>query len=168
MNPKVNAQCLGVMGVSKGGELTLLLSSLYPDLRLAVAVVPSDVVFKASEATSVSHASWTYQDKELAFVPYKLWSGAGLSAFFSAVTGMADKYLPLHQQALNDNPERVKAAFIAVEKINGPVLFVTGTKDQYWPSVMMADRANARLTAAKFANTHAHYSYNTDHYVLDY
>lgn len=167
-NPKVNPRCIGVMGVSKGGELTLLLSSLYPDIRLAVAIVASDVVFQSSEATSKSHSSWTYQGKELPFVPYKLWSGAGLSAFFSAVTGMGDNYLPLHQQALDDNPERVKAATIAVEKINGPVLFVSGTQDQYWPATMMSERANQRLKAANFAHPHAHYSYAADHYVLDY
>lgn len=165
-NPLVNARCIGVMGVSKGGELTLVLASLYPDLHLAVAIVPADVVFQSSEATTASHASWTYQDKELPFVPYKLWSGAGLSAFFSAVTGMGEDYLPLHQQALDNNPERVKAAAIAVEKINGPVLLVSGTKDQYWPSSMMAERANSRLGTSNFAYAHAHYSYNSDHYVL--
>lgn len=166
--PKVLKDCIGMLGVSKGGELTMLVSSLYPAIRAAVPIVPADVAFQAAEATTAQHSSWTWKNQEVPFVPYTLWSGAGLKAAFSAVTGIGEAFFDLHQQALQKNPEAVAAARFAVERINGPVLFISGNKDQYWPSSMMAERANQRLTAMQFAHPHQHLVYDTDHYVLDY
>jgi len=42
-------------------------------------------------------------------------------------------------------PELVSSAIIPVERINGPVLFVSGDDDQMWPSSVMAEISMARL-----------------------
>jgi dienelactone hydrolase len=53
----------------------------------------------------------------------------------------------------------VSAAEIPVERINGPVLLISGTDDQVWPSSLLADMAVRRLRdrAHPFSVEHACY-----------
>ena len=52
-------------------------------------------------------------------------------------------------------PEHPDAA-IAVENINGPILFVDATKDEIRPSSEMSDATMKRLDANAFAHPHRH------------
>jgi Acyl-CoA thioester hydrolase/BAAT N-terminal region/BAAT / Acyl-CoA thioester hydrolase C terminal len=56
------------------------------------------------------------------------------------------------------NRESVERAVIAVEKIGGPVLMFSGTDDQMWLSLNLADIA-MRLIANDFAHLHEHVAY---------
>jgi len=49
-----------------------------------------------------------------------------------------------YERALEDETA-VAAAQIAVEKINGPLLFISGTDDQMWPSTRLSEMAIERL-----------------------
>lgn len=51
-------------------------------------------------------------------------------------------------------------AQIAVEKINGPVLMITGKKDGLWPSAELAEIAVRRLKARNFSHPVHHWSYD--------
>ena len=57
------------------------------------------------------------------------------------------------------NSEAVERSAIAVENINGPVLMFSGTDDQMWPSLNLADLAVQRMMARNFAHPYEHVSY---------
>ena len=59
--------------------------------------------------------------------------------------------------------DRVRDAAIAVEKINGPILLVSATQDQVWPSFQMSIDIQARLHAQGFQFEVRHASYPTGH-----
>ena len=54
---------------------------------------------------------------------------------------------PACLEALRD-PGAVARAAIAVEKIRGPVLLISGADDQMWPSAAMGEDIRLRLKAA--------------------
>ena len=53
----------------------------------------------------------------------------------------------------------MERATIPVEKIQGPVLLVSGSDDQVWPSSALADIAMRRLEAHDFAFPFKHLRY---------
>jgi pimeloyl-ACP methyl ester carboxylesterase len=55
--------------------------------------------------------------------------------------------------------EAVAAAEIAVEKIDGPLLLISGTDDQMWPSTRLSEMAIERLTAHDHPFPYEHLSY---------
>jgi hypothetical protein len=60
----------------------------------------------------------------------------------------------------------VQAAAIPVEKINGPILLLSGEDDQIWPSTFMARQIMKRLDAARFPFRHEHVSFpNAGHLI---
>src|SRR5688572_28064185 len=70
---------IGIAGVSKGGELALLLASVDPRIRAVLAFVPSSVVWQSLPSAAAwdraadqqpRRSSWTYEGQPLPFVPY--------------------------------------------------------------------------------------------------
>ena len=55
------------------------------------------------------------------------------------------KLLGLYERALKREPEAVAAATIPVEQIAAPILLISGTDDQLWPSTTLAELAMSRL-----------------------
>ncbi len=68
--PEVKADAIGVMGVSRGGELALLLGAHFPDVKAVVAQVPSGVVWPGWDPDQAENntGSWTLGGKELSYV----------------------------------------------------------------------------------------------------
>jgi len=64
----VRGDRLAVLGVSRGGELALLLGATYPELQAVVSYSGSGVVFPSSPQAPNSPA-WTYRGKPLPFAP---------------------------------------------------------------------------------------------------
>ena len=58
-----------------------------------------------------------------------------------------------------DQAEARGDAAIAVERIRGPLMLVSGEDDQMWPSTRMADAIVARLTAHGRSFEYSHFSY---------
>jgi dienelactone hydrolase len=56
--------------------------------------------------------------------------------------------------------ERRPETQIPIEKINGPILLLSGGDDHLWPSRQMADQMMARLKAKGFAHAYAHLTYD--------
>lgn len=134
--PGVDANRIGVRGGSRGGELALLLGTRFPQIRAVVAAAPSSVVWSGISATDLAAVlgpAWTEHAQPVPFVI------PDLAALFSA--GSFQSYLnALHSPA-------AATAAIPVEDINGPVLLLTGTDDQLWPSPEMSTRVMLRLRA---------------------
>ena len=113
------------MGVSRGGELALLLGATFPILRAVVAYSPSHVVWpEIAVGFRRRRSAWSHQGGPLPFVDMPLPKTPAIAA-----------------RVFDANPEAV----IAVERINGAVLAVSGTDDTLWPSSLMADHVMKRL-----------------------
>lgn len=152
-NPSVESSRIGFIGTSKGGEAALLVSATYPEIRAVIAYVPSHVIFQSvdydwSEKTAPT-SSWTLEGKPLPFVPYRLdWDLMERYGFL----------LGLYLASLQDH-KAVERAIIPVERINGPVLLISGKKDAIWPSSVMCDRVVERLSQHHFSFAFRHVSY---------
>ena len=159
-DPRVMAQCLYVVGASKGAELALLLGAGNAAVRGVAAVAPSHVVFQSSRLTPFATSSWRRGDRSLAFVPYP----RDLSTLRGVLGG--DRFLEMHKRAL-ENEAAVARATIPVERINGPVLLVGAAGDGVWPSAAMARSVAGRLAASEFPHRVDLTILPGDHYLLE-
>jgi uncharacterized protein len=145
--PGVDAQRIGMLGASKGGEAVLLVAAHYPQIKAAVAGVPSHVVWQSINfQTWALKSSWTLDGKPMVFVPYD-----NSKAFDGNIRS-------IYERSLLNEKAQVDAA-IAVERIAGPVLLISAGDDKIWPSVEMAERVMARLKANKFRFAYEHLTY---------
>ena len=65
----VDADKIGVIGTSRGGELALLLGSTYPEIKAVVGYVGSGIVFgNLSRDHAGEKSAWTYQGEPIPFL----------------------------------------------------------------------------------------------------
>lgn len=147
--PSVDSRRLAVVGVSKGGELALLLGSRFPQIKAVAAYVPSAVVFQCTAPGFPRVSSWSFEGVELPFVPY------APGERFSKSRKLAD----LYDESL-DNKAAFEQAVIQVEKTQGPILLISGKEDALWPSAKMSDLVIARLKQNKFRYAYTHVAYD--------
>ncbi|KAF1034517.1 MAG: hypothetical protein GAK35_04297 [Herbaspirillum frisingense] len=134
---------VAVSGVSRGGELSLLLGAHFPELVSAVlAYVPSAYVHGTLRAgrpgQSPDSTAWTLAGRPLANVwqdnPHADWR-----AFDTPATPGA----PLRQAAafhsVLRNVAQLAAARVPVERIAAPVLVISGSDDGFWPSTLYGE-----------------------------
>jgi pimeloyl-ACP methyl ester carboxylesterase len=146
-NPQVNSQCIAVIGGSKGAELALLLASHYRDIKAVVGLVPGYAVFVAHTSTGTT-PSFSLDGKPLPFVPVPE----------SAVPFLLPpkRNLRLAWDEMVKDKAAVAKAAIAVEKINGPILLISATQDEYWPSTPMSIEMGERLKKHGFRYSFQH------------
>lgn len=127
-----------VMGVSKGAELALLVASRTPEITGVVVGVPSSVVWQGIDLSGApTGSSWTEGGRPIAWTPYDF--SQGFRGVYELYAGAID-----HAPA---------EAEIPVERINGPILMLSGQADTLWPSADMAARVERRLQAHGFTHT---------------
>jgi dienelactone hydrolase len=144
---------VGVIGVSKGAELALLLAVTFPDLVGAVvAYTPSSVVWQGIDFSTQFpplRSSWSLGGRPLPFVPYP----AGVPP---TPTAQGMSLLPIYDRGLDSVAG--DAAVIPVERAVGPLLLVSGGGDRMWPAErmcrMLVDRmgANGRKRDVRHIN----------------
>jgi dienelactone hydrolase len=144
-NKKINKNKIAIIGGSRGGDLALLIGSYFKDIKCVVAIVPSHVVFPG-HTNHFTTAAWTFNNKELPFVP---------------VNEEAVPFLIKHDlrgtfTAMLKDSKAEEKALIKVEKINGPILLLSASKDDHIPSVEMCDKMIARLKVNKFKYANKH------------
>lgn len=144
--PEVRSNKIGVLGRSRGGELALLLGATFPKLKAVVAYVPSHVVWGGGRNKS----SWTINGKPLDFVPLK--------HIVKLYEHPPIRLTPMFLRSLQ-NTSAVEKAVIPVERINGPVLLISGEDDQSWPSTLMSEMVMKRLSRFKHPFPYHHLSY---------
>ena len=111
------------IGVSRGGELSLLISSMF-GLDGAIAYCPSNVVWSGySKYKRIQDfPAWVIEEKEIPYISAKMPPFGKFSSDHYMYTMKYSKNLP----------------FIEVEKILGPILLITGQDDRVWPANYMS------------------------------
>lgn len=158
--PQVDPEHMGVFGISKGGEAALLVGSRSPQLHAVAAGVPSSVVWQAisAGAGAAPTSTWSLAGKPVAYLPYDQTVRFDFTRYIESIYALYSGALP----TADARPE----AMIPVERINGPVLLISGTNDALWPSTAMSDRVVARLRKNGFSHSVQHLAYqNAGHAV---
>lgn len=138
-------------GGSRGGELTLLTASLFPELISgAVAYVPGAFVHSAQTSrkpgTDWRGPAWLQSGEPLP----NLFEGNPFIEGDNPFLHETERYEANQRQhspfvdALRSR-EHVERARIPVERINGPVLLISGGGDKVWPGRLASQIVVARL-----------------------
>lgn len=144
-NKQINRRRIAIIGGSRGADLALLIGSYFKDITCVVAIVPSHVAFPG-HTSHFTTSAWTYNNKELPFVPVN----------DEAVPFLMKRDLRGTFTAMLKDSIAEKKALIRVEKINGPVLLMSATQDDHIPGVDMCNKMMARLKAHQFRFAHEH------------
>jgi dienelactone hydrolase len=155
--PTVRKGSLGVLGISRGAELALILGAASRSVRAVVAYSPSSVVWNGLRAWEPSDMpAWTTAGVP---IPYFSLMAPRLAAVRARAFGAAPVELkPIFDAALADTlPAEV---MIPVERTNGPILLVSGENDRMWPSTRMGEQVMERLAANKhpYPSRHLHFT----------
>ena len=146
VHPAVDGEHLAVLGSSRGGEAALLVGASIPAIKAVVANVPSHVVWQGmSSDASQKTSSWSLAGEALPFVPL-------------VTPRVGTTWREWFEASLSRHSAPAEAA-IPVERINGSILFITGTEDGIWPCSAMSDIAMERLRRHRFGfyTEHARY-----------
>jgi methyltransferase (TIGR00027 family) len=153
---------VAVMGVSKGGELALLVAATFPDLvGPVVAYTPSNVVWAGIDFTlprGAMRSSWSLTGTPLPYVPYP--EGVQMPYSERGFSG-----LPVYDRGL-DNAAAVLEASIPVERATGPLLLMSGGDDRLWPAARMCHMVVERLRLHGRADAVSHLNYPDAGHVL--
>lgn len=144
-NKQINEKRIAIIGGSRGADLALLIASYYKDINCVVSIVGSNAVFPG-HTNHFSTSCWTYQHKELPFVPIN----------DEAVPFLMKRDLRGSFEAMLKDTLSVEKASIHVEKIKGSILFLSATKDEICPSTPMAEMMIERLKRNKFKYHYEH------------
>ena len=151
-HPKINGQCIALIGGSKGAELSLALASFYPDIKAVVAIVSGHSIF-AGLTIAMTTSSFTFDNQPLPFVPVP-WS-ATPSLIAGDLRGAWDEMLK--------DKQAVENASINIEKINGPIFLLSATKDEMWPSTEMSELMIGKLKESNFPHYFEHVAIEGNH-----
>lgn len=116
--PGIDPERIGIVGVSRGGELALLLGSKYAEIKAVVSYVGSGYVYPewAGSSSDPTVPAWT-------------WEGMSVP----------------HLSSFEPSEAELREAEIPVEQINGPVLLIGADDDRVWPSSYLSSIAWERL-----------------------
>jgi len=146
-DPHIDASHLGIIGISRGSTLALLLPTIYPSFEAVIAIAPTHVVWQSTYLDWDRYAvrsSATLHGEPVPFVPYDFSDEAS-----SASCNKEGACAAMYEFSLKQE-EKVKAAAIPVEQIRAPVLLISGKSDTMWPSSKMSSLVMERLAGAAF------------------
>jgi dienelactone hydrolase len=95
-------------------------------------------------------SSWTLNGVDVPYVPFLYQPSDFANPPYSL--------RPVYERSMS-NPEVVKQAAIAVEKIGGPVLLLSGEDDQVWDATTLANIVMKRLKKNNFRHFRWHLHY---------
>ncbi len=134
-DPRIDADRIGLWGVSKGAEFAILAAATYDWVDAVAAIVPSDVVWEGFGSGSVEATgspSFSISGRPLPFVPF---GGPGRSR--DAKDTGRWRF-----------PARAAAARIPIERFRGLLLVAGGEQDRTWDSAGMSQNIAERRAEA--------------------
>lgn len=138
--PAVDPNKVIIMGASRNAELALVVAStLNRRVSGAIAYCPSSVSWSNTVLPYNSDEvkpSWTYRGQAIPFVPMPKLKAPD-----------SGKLETLSYWRSADSAAVAQAA-IPVEQIKGPILLLSGSDDQVWPSAEMAEHLTRRALAS--------------------
>jgi dienelactone hydrolase len=162
----VDADRIAFGGTSRGGELALLVGSRFPAVTAVIGWVPSGIVYgglaSPERAKPEPAFAWTHGGEGVTFLGSRRDRGAPAE---SMKEGVPFALTPGFLASLKDE-EEAEAAAIPVERINGPVLLISGDADAMWPGSLFSQRVMARLKEHRHPYPDQHLSYpNAGHLI---
>jgi dienelactone hydrolase len=150
--PEADITRFGIVGGSKGGELTLVLAANYDWITAAVSYVPYDLVrqgFGYGVSEQSMGSSWTRAGLDLPFVPE---TGQREEIMRGRQPGAPQIELARVTKAniAAASPELIAAATIPVERSHAALLMIGGGDDRTGDSGAGVERAVARLKRARY------------------
>ncbi|MCC8436184.1 acyl-CoA thioesterase/BAAT N-terminal domain-containing protein [Brevibacillus sp. M2.1A] len=158
--PAVHPEKITLFGRSKGAELALVTASLEQHVHAVIASSPSSTVsigtdkaFTGSDTFS-PQSSWSFQGEPLPFVPWT-----------EEQTKVSQERLDAGQRIDHIHAEAwvacewLEDTEIPVEKINGPILFLSSDDDHWWPAAEHCEQMVERLKDHQFAHSVVHLRY---------
>jgi dienelactone hydrolase len=137
-------RAIGLMGMSKGAELALVLGAeLGGSISRTVAVAPSNVVWFGVTAPEPdpdrrsTRSSWSLGGVPLPFLACP----PDVVPLFSEWGLRTDVFCDASQH----EPAEVDASRITVERSTGPLLLLSGDDDHMWPAASMSDEIVQRM-----------------------
>lgn len=151
--PQVKSDKIHLYGPSKGGELVLLLASLFPgEMASIIAVAPSCVTFGGIPNEKI--ACWTLAGKPLPIAP----TPSKEDVFEQLETRKTVDLVQIYLKKMQ-NKKAFEKAFIEVENIDCPILLISGKDDRMWPSSLYGNLIMQRLDEVKSPIFREHLSY---------
>jgi dienelactone hydrolase len=149
----IKADCLGIVGGSKGAELALLLGATCDDFRAVVAWVPSGYIWQGISRNMMLASSWSRNGQGLPYITGVL-TPEDIAKYRKGEMDSVRQFYALGLEQAD--PLKIEQATIPVEKIKAPILLVSGTDDQTWPSAEFSDAIMQRLEKHSHAYEHKH------------
>jgi pimeloyl-ACP methyl ester carboxylesterase len=148
---ELRPNAIAVAGGSRGGELALLLAATFPEIVAVVGWSASGLLYGGIDKPDRPVAAWNIGGSDLPFAGFDLtavnWNERPLRMTSGFIAALSDE-------------KTVRAAEIPVERINGPVLLMSGTDDQVWPSSILSEIAIRRLRDHNHPFRYEHLSYD--------
>lgn len=179
--PQVNSNKIAILGESRGGELVLLIASLFPkEVNAVVAYVPSNVIFGGIPYSN--RPAWKYHGKPITpFIGGLTNKDPDLLLNDDLMNATKNGKIPFHKNTYDDpydlsalfiainkqDPNHFKHSEIDVEKIQCPVLILAGEDDKLWPSAYYSSLVMDRLNEKRSKITRFYLSFpHTGHEFL--
>lgn len=146
--PEVDGGRVGAIGFSRGGEAAMLAGAHFDRVGVTVGYVSSGYGFPAPTwmpGVEVEGPAWTLDGDPVPYLPVDELVEAEQSGFEDVVAN--DDGDASTRAVANATDEQLRRATIPVERIDGPVLLVSGGSDAIWPSAKLAEVAIERLDA---------------------
>ncbi|MGH2562085.1 MAG: acyl-CoA thioesterase/bile acid-CoA:amino acid N-acyltransferase family protein [Thermomicrobiales bacterium] len=158
--PEIDPDRLAVGGASRGGELSLLLGSRFPQFKAVVANVPSGIVFGGVGDTEAAYRqpAWTHCGEDVTFLFSR--SRSRRNEEGNPDDGTPFALTPGFLRTLEEEAALAREAAIPVERINGPVLLISGREDAMWPSTHFSELVMARLAEHRHPYPDRHLAYD--------
>lgn len=144
---------VAINGQSRGGELVLLLASLFPeDVSAVIAYVPAAFVHSGQNAADPTVGregpTWLFQGKPLPHI----WENNKSATWAPFDEGSAPhRHEKAILTALKDT-NAIEKARIPVERIQSPIILLSATDDGAWPSSLYSKMIVDRLEQYSFSH----------------
>lgn len=154
---RVAGDRVGLYGGSKGAELALVAAANVERVGAVVGVSGSCYVWEGlhRDWSPTGTSSWSIGGEPVPFVPF-----ADEESPDGTIRGNYELALD------RADPETIEAATIPVERIDAPLLFVSGGGDRMWAGAEYARTAMERLDRAAFEQPHRHLSFDDAGHVI--